>query len=283
MRLVVTGAGGMLGQEVVGISTGVHEILAFDHASLDIGDAAAVSATLDASGAECIINCAAYTAVDNCESNTETAYRINSDGPANLAAVAHRLGARLVHVSTDYVFDGTKPTPYVETDKTNPQSVYGASKLSGEHAVLELGHAGIVARTAWVFGQHGANMVKTVLRIKDTVPTLSFVDDQRGSPTSAADLATMLIALADSKHSGLFHVTNAGNVSWFEFVQQILALTGDDPARVLPIKTSDLSPPRPAPRPANSVLDNAALRACGLAPLRSYEAALADVITQLTI
>jgi dTDP-4-dehydrorhamnose reductase len=281
MRLLVTGAGGMLGREVVEFAGAQHQVIALDRVALDIGEKGAVRAAIESCRPDAIVNCAAFTAVDACETEVDQAYRVNRDGPANLAAAAEVVGARLIHVSTDYVFDGTKTTPYVETDPTNPQSVYGASKLAGEHAVLALGDRALVARTAWVFGQHGANMVKTVLRVKDTVPILRFVDDQHGSPTSAADLATMLVRLADSDASGVFHVTNQGNVSWFEFVQEILRQTGDDPSRVQPISTADLDPPRPAPRPANSVLDNRALRAAGIRLLRNYETALADVLDQV--
>jgi dTDP-4-dehydrorhamnose reductase len=283
MRLLVTGAGGMLGREVVDHASGACEaVVGCDRAALDVGDAAAVSAVVGEVRPDAIVNCAAFTAVDRCETEVDTAYRVNRDGVAYLAAAAQRVGARVVHVSTDYVFDGTKATGYVETDAPNPQSVYGASKLAGEAALFAaLPDGSLVVRTAWVFGQHGANMVKTVLRVKDTSPTLRFVDDQRGSPTSAADLAQVLVRLAGSTVTGVVHATNAGAVSWFEFVREILRQCGDDPGRVEPISSADLDPPRPAPRPANSVLDNRTLRALGWPALRPYEAALADVLAQL--
>jgi dTDP-4-dehydrorhamnose reductase len=173
----------------------------------------------------------------------------------------------VVYVSTDYVFDGTKPTPYLEWDPTNPQSVYGASKLAGEH---ELDPGSTVVRTSWVCGRYGQNMVKTILRAAQANPELSFVDDQRGHPTFAQDLATMIVRLATERRPGTFHVTNQGAVSWFEFAQAVMAAGGHDPERVRAITTADLDPPRPAPRPANSVLDNAALRLSGIELLPDY-------------
>jgi dTDP-4-dehydrorhamnose reductase len=168
------------------------------------------------------------------------------------------VGAHLAYVSTDYVFDGTKASPYVEWDLPNPLSVYGRSKLAGER---ELGPQSTIVRTSWVCGRYGANMVKTVLRLLAAGQTpLRFVDDQHGCPTIASDLATKLVALALERRPGTFHVTNQGATTWFEFVRAIVGFAGGDPEAVLPIATAELDPPRPAPRPFNSVLDNAALR-----------------------
>jgi dTDP-4-dehydrorhamnose reductase len=282
VRLLVTGAGGMLGREVAAEAERAgHDTIAADRKALDITDRDAVLAALRGARPDVVINAAAFTAVDACETEHRTAFLVNGTAVGHLVAAIDEIGARLVHVSTDYVFDGSKPEPYVEDDPPNPASAYGASKLAGEQAAAELGDHAVVARTAWVFGQHGANMVKTVLRVKDNVPVLRFVDDQRGSPTSAADLATMLVRLAEGGRGGLFHVTNQGAVSWYEFVREILRQTGDDPARVEAITTAQLDPPRPAPRPANSVLDNAALRAAGEPLLPPYEDALARVLHQL--
>ncbi len=186
----------------------------------------------------------------------------------------------MLHVSTDYVFDGTKLDPYVEWDRTNPQSVYGRSKLGGEAEVLAYPGASVV-RTSWVCGEHGNNMVKTVLKLAER-PELAFVDDQRGSPTFTADLAVAIRRLAVERRPGVFHVTNQGAVSWYEFVQAILESAGHDPAKVRPIKTDDLDPPRPAPRPANSVLDNAALRLSDLPLLPHYRESLDRLVARLT-
>ena len=190
----------------------------------------------------------------------------------------------MVHVSTDYVFDGTKKAgPYHEWDTTNPQSVYGRSKLGGEAELAAVGAT--IVRTSWVCGYVGANMVKTVLRVASAGDgPLRFVEDQIGHPTFAADLASMLVRLGVERRPGLFHVTNQGAVSWYQFVRDILAAAGHDPARVEPIRTvGDLDPPRPAPRPANSVLDDAALRLCGLALLPHYHEPLAALVKRLVV
>jgi dTDP-4-dehydrorhamnose reductase len=192
---------------------------------------------------------------------------------------ASRVGAHVVHVSTDYVFDGTKLDPYVEWDRTNPQSAYGRSKLGGELEVQAY-PGSCVVRTAWVCGEHGNNMVKTVLKLAER-PELAFVDDQRGSPTFTADLALAIRRLAAERRPGTFHVTNQGAVSWYEFVRDILAAAGHDPGKVRPIKTEDLDPPRPAPRPANSVLDNAALRLSDLPLLPHYRESLDRLVDRL--
>jgi dTDP-4-dehydrorhamnose reductase len=188
----------------------------------------------------------------------------------------------VVHVSTDYVFDGTKLDPYVEWDRPNPQSAYGRSKWGGEQEVgAGAGSGHTIVRTSWVCGEHGGNMVKTVLRLAER-PELAFVDDQRGCPTFTADLAVAVRRLAVERRPGTFHVTNQGDVSWYEFVQAILASAGHDPGKVRPIKSDDLDPPRPAPRPANSVLDNAALRLSGLPLLPHYRESLDRLVTRLT-
>jgi dTDP-4-dehydrorhamnose reductase len=180
-------------------------------------------------------------------------------------------------VSTDYVFDGTKPTPYVEWDPTAPASAYGRSKRGGE---LEVDPASTIVRTAWVCGVHGRNMVKTVLGLRDK-PELAFVDDQRGSPTFTDDLAAAIRRLAVTRLPGTFHVTNQGDTTWYGFVREILEAAGSDPDKVRPITTAELDPPRPAPRPANSVLDNAALRLGGLPLLPHYRDALSRTVEAL--
>jgi dTDP-4-dehydrorhamnose reductase len=229
-----------------------------------------------------IVNCAAFTAVDACETEVERAFKVNALGVRNLAEACALERAHLVSVSTDYVFDGSKPEPYHEWDPPGPKSVYGASKLAGEReAVALLGPACTIARTAWVCGRYGSNMVKTVLRVAATADKpLTFVDDQRGCPTFADDLATMLYRFAIDRRPGLFHVTNQRAVSWYEFVDEILRAAGS-PARVEPITTADLQPPRPAPRPANSVLDNLALRLSGIELLPDHGEALARCVKAL--
>ena len=281
MKLLVTGAAGQLGVDVVQHARSLgDDVVALDRAALDITDVDAVRDLLEAVRPDAVVNAAAYTAVDACETNESQAFAVNADAVGHLSAACELVGAHLVHVSTDYVFDGTLDRPYREDDRTNPQSVYGRSKLAGEHAA---GPGAAVARTSWVCGEHGNNMVKLVLRLASNPDQrLAFVDDQRGHPTFTADLAPALHLLASDRRTGIHHVTNQGAVSWYEFVREILAASGDDPDRVRPIATADLAPPRPAPRPANSVLDNAAWRAAGLPMLRNFRDPLAELVAKLT-
>ena len=281
MKLLVTGAGGQLGVDLAAhaVSLG-DDVVGLDKAALDITDPVAVRELLVATRPDAVINAAAYTAVDACETNEALAFAVNADAVGHLSAACELVDAHFVHVSTDYVFDGTLDRPYREDDATNPQSVYGKSKLAGEHAA---GDAAAVVRTSWVCGEHGNNMVKLVLRLAaDPDQALAFVDDQRGHPTFTADLAPALRRLAADRRIGIHHVTNQGAVSWYEFVREILAASGHDPDRVRPIATADLDPPRPAPRPANSVLDNAVWRAAGLPMLRDFRAPLAELVARLT-
>ncbi|CAB4927172.1 MAG: dTDP-4-dehydrorhamnose reductase [Actinobacteria bacterium] len=280
MRVLITGAGGQVGRELVELlgSRAQHEVFGFDHSGLDIGNRDAVLASITSISPDLIINPAAWTAVDACESDTDRAYRINALAVRHIAEAARRVGAHVVHVSTDYVFNGSKDAPYVEWDTPDPRSVYGASKLAGE---LELGPESTIVRTSWVCGFHGGNMVKTILRLAGEHETLSFVDDQRGHPTFADDLAVMIERLGVERRPGVFHVTNQGAVSWFEFAGEVLRCAGLDPERVRPVATADLLPARPAPRPANSVLDNAALRLSGLALLDDYRVPLERLVARL--
>ena len=281
MRLVVTGAGGQLGHDVVAhAERGGDEVIALDRAALDITDAAAARRLIGELRPDGVINAAAYTAVDACETNEDHAFAVNATAVGHLAAACRDVGAHLVHVSTDYVFDGTLDRPYREDDATNPQSAYGRSKLAGE---VLAGPEAAIARTSWVCGEHGDNMVKLVLRLAaDPERQLAFVDDQRGHPTFTADLAPALHRLAVDRRRGIHHLTNQGAVSWYEFVREILAAAGHDPDRVRPISTADLDPPRPAPRPANSVLDNAVWRAAGLPMLRDFRDPLAELVATLS-
>jgi len=283
VRALVTGAGGQLGREVEAAlrSSRHHEVLALSHAELDVADRERVLQVCAEWRPEVVINAAAFTAVDRCETEPGTAYAANALGPRNLAEAARLTGAHLLHVSTDYVFDGTSPDPYREWDEPRPLSVYGRSKLAGEREVL-LGLPGAaVVRTSWVCSRHGSNMVKTVLRLAASAGPLRFVDDQRGCPTFADDLAGMLVRLAISRTPGVFHVTNQGDTTWYGFAREVLAAAGEDPGRVEPIKTAELHPPRPAARPANSVLDNAALRLLGIPLLPLYHEPLQRTVKAL--
>jgi dTDP-4-dehydrorhamnose reductase len=280
VKVFVTGAGGQVGHEIV-TAFADHEVIACDHAALDITDRDMVLAAVTTVAPDAIVHAAAWTAVDACEDDPDRAFRVNALGTRHVTEGARRVGAHLCTFSTDYVFDGTKSSPYVEWDTPDPQSVYGRSKLASEHEAAAWTETTIV-RISWVCGQHGSNMVKTILRLAGEHDTLRFVDDQRGHPTFADDAATVVRRLVVDRRPGCFHVTNQGAVSWYEFARAVLESAGADPDRVEPITTADLDPPRPAPRPANSVLDNAALRASGIPLLPDYRTALDRLVGTLT-
>jgi dTDP-4-dehydrorhamnose reductase len=297
--VLVTGGNGQLGRDVRDVLAGAVpdggvlpverlpgdlEVLSTDIDNLDVVNRTAVGEAFESFRPQVVIHGGAFTAVDACESDPDTAFAVNALGTRHVAEAARRVGAHLLYVSTDYVFDGTLDRPYVEWDTTNPQSVYGRSKLGGELEVAAVsGGDATVVRTAWVSGAHGANMVKTVLRLASASPdgTLRFVDDQHGTPTFTADLATAVVGLALGRRPGTFHVTNQGETTWFGFARATLAAAGLDPDRVEPIATGDLDPPRPAPRPANSRLDNAALRLSGLDLLPEWTASLTRLVEVL--
>jgi dTDP-4-dehydrorhamnose reductase len=283
VRLLVTGAGGQLGRDVVGFAEASgDDVVGVDHATVDVSDRDAVLGAITSWRPDAVIHSAAWTAVDACEADPGRAFTANALAVRWVAEGCHRVDAHLVHVSTDYVFDGWLDRPYHEWDPPNPQSVYGASKRAGEVEALAFGLAATVVRTSWLCGEHGSNVVRTVLdQAARSESTLSFVDDQRGCPTLTADLAQMLRRLALDRRSGLYHVTNQGAVTWYQFAREVLAAAGHDPARVQPIATAELDPPRPAPRPANSVLDNAALRGAGIPLLRDFREPLAELIAKL--
>jgi dTDP-4-dehydrorhamnose reductase len=248
------------------------------HATLDISQPDQVLDCVLAAKPQFIVHAAAWTAVDACEADKEKAFAVNGTATASLVSAAEKVGARVAYVSTDYVFDGQKKSPYVETDTVNPQSVYGASKLAGEQALRDID---LIVRISWVCGFHGANMVKTILRIAAAQPELTFVNDQIGNPTFADDAAAMIATLVEHEQQGIFHVTNQGAVSWHSFAQEVLRAAGLDPARVLPVLTADLQPPRPAPRPANSVLENKALAQAGFTLLDDFRIPLARLVQRL--
>jgi dTDP-4-dehydrorhamnose reductase len=281
MKVLVTGAAGQLGTELVEVfQRGGHEVLGTTHATLDISQPGQVQECVASVKPQFIVHAAAWTAVDACESDKEKAFAVNGTATASLVAAAEKVGARVAYVSTDYVFDGSKSSPYVETDAVNPQSVYGASKLAGEQALRPID---LIVRISWVCGFHGANMVKTILRIAAAQPELTFVNDQIGNPTFADDASGMIATLVEHEQQGIFHVTNQGAVSWHGFAQEVLRAAGLDPARVLPVLTADLQPPRPAPRPANSVLENKALAQAGFTLLDDFRIPLARLVQRLSL
>lgn len=281
-RWLVTGARGQLGSDLLRVLDG-QDVTGLGRAELDVTDLAAVRDAI--AGFDVVVNAAAYTAVDAAETDVEGARAGNEVGPANLARACQESGAVLVHVSTDYVFDGTATEPYDEDAPTGPRSVYGETKLAGERAVLASGARAYIVRTAWVYGQTGGNFVKTMARLEKAHETVSVVDDQRGSPTWSRHLAGALVELATSDApGGIYHCTGGGDTTWFGFTQAIFAELGADPERVTPT-TSDAYP-RPAPRPAYSVLGDRRWREAGLTPMPHWRDALheafATVGTELT-
>jgi dTDP-4-dehydrorhamnose reductase len=264
MKALVTGAGGQLATELAAAPPPGWTVEAISEADLDIRDAAAVSAAVTRAGPDLILNAAAYTAVDRAESQVDTAFAVNRDGAAHLARAAAAVGARMAHVSTDFVFDGRSGRPYRPDDTPEPLGVYGASKLAGEIEVLRQAPEALVLRTAWVYSPHGSNFLKTMLRLMAERGEVRVVADQVGAPTSAADLAQALWGLCLAGASGVHHFTNAGVASWYDFAQAIgedahaLGLLVTAP-RVIPITTADY--PTPARRPAFSVLETSSARA----------------------
>ena len=277
MKFLVTGANGQLATDLIRLCLkGGDEVVGLSRNQLDITDRDAVRAAIIGISPEVVVNCAAWTAVDACEGDPERAHLINGAAVGILGQTASEHGSHLVQISTDYVFDGEKTGPYVEDDPTNPQSVYGHSKLAGEVAAHEV--SGAVIRTSWVCSSYGGNMVATVLRLANEHPVMRFVSDQRGHPTFTSDLAAAVRQIGRDRLTGTLHVTNSEPVSWFEFAQAVLVAAGEDPARVEPILTRDLLPARPAKRPTNSVLSNRVYEDLGYKPLRDFREPLAEVI-----
>ncbi len=298
MRVLVTGAGGQLGSDLVDAFGGAvppggdanraatgrlgsrpsWQVVGADRSKLDVSDRDEVMAAVEGVRPDVVVHAGAWTAVDACESDPHRAFAVNAMGTRNVAEAARRYGAHVVYVSTDYVFDGTADRPYHEWDRPNPLSVYGQSKLGGE-SVLD--NSSTVVRTSWVCGARGKNMVKTALALAEGEGSLRFVDDQRGCPTFTADLAGAILVLATARLPGVFHVTNQGATSWYEFVRAVLETAGFDSSRVQPISTDDLQPPRPAPRPANSVLENSALQMAGFDLLPHWQDALERMLSAI--
>jgi dTDP-4-dehydrorhamnose reductase len=291
MRVLVTGASGQVGTDLVdalagrvpvgGTSTallggapvgrGEFDVVALGHAQLAVDDAEAVDAAVDAARPEVVVHLAAYTAVDRAEVEPELAHAANATGTANVVAAAERVGAHVVYTSTDYVFDGTKPTDYLEGDATCPRSVYGRTKLDGELACTM---DATIARVSWVAGFHGRNIVKLAAERARMGEPMRFVDDQRGCPSFAADLAAGIVTLVRDRPRGVVHLTNAGYTTWFGLVRAVVAAVGGDVETVTAIPTSALDPQPLAPRPTNSVLAPGRLRVEGYDLLPPWEEAM---------
>lgn len=279
---LVTGAAGMLGQDLVGVLRGQgEEVTGLTRADLDITDEAAVREAVTGYRPQVVINCAAWTAVDDAETQEAQALAVNGHGAANMAAACRTVGARLVQVSTDYVFSGDATKPWAEDDLPAPRSAYGRTKLAGEQAVLsQLPYTGYVARTAWLYGEYGSNFVRTMIRLEASQPTVDVVTDQLGQPTWSRDVAYQLVALARADaRPGIYHATSSGQTSWFRLAQEVFRLIGADPDRVRPTTSSRYR--RPAPRPAYSVLGHGTWAAAGIAPIQDWQKALRQAISSL--
>ena len=271
MKILLTGRNGQVGSELQAL---LQPAVATDRAVLDLADSEAIRRLVRDTKPDVIINAAAYTAVDKAESEPDVAMRINGAAPGILAEEAKRGGTLLVHYSTDYIFDGTKRSPYLETDTTNPMSVYGRTKLEGEARIHASGCRHLILRTAWVYGR-GGNFVRAILRQAEKGAPLRVVNDQIGAPTWARDIATVTSDLLKKGADGTFNVSAAGSASWHEVALEILRIVGRR-AEVKPVSTAEYA--AKAPRPAYSVLDNGKLRATGVAPIDHWRGRLVEHI-----
>lgn len=276
----VTGAAGMLGREILAAvrDRGVRAV-GWGRDDFDVTDRDAVRRAITAARPRAVIHAAAWTDVDGCEADPDRALLVNGTGTIHVAAACREAGARLVVLSTDYVFSGESSDPYVESDPTAPLSAYGRSKVAAEEAALTLGADGVVARTAWLYAHHGRNFLRTMLRLADGPGEIRVVDDQWGTPTFASDVAPRLLDLAAAAASGIFHLTNGGRVTWHGFAERIFGTTGRrTPVRA--VTTAEF--PRPAPRPRWSVLADTRLAAAGIEPMPPWEDALARCVERLS-
>ena len=274
-RWLVTGAGGMLGRDVLAALEGA-DVTALARADLDITDPVAVQAAVAAS--DVVVNCAAWTAVDDAETQEGAAFAVNAVGPQLLARACAATGARLVQISTDYVFAGDATTPYPVDAPAAPRSAYGRTKVAGEWAVrAELPHGHWILRTAWLYGAHGPSFVRTMARLEAERESVDVVDDQQGQPTWTRDLAERIVALVEADApAGTYHACASGQTSWHGLAAEVFTRLGADPARVRP--TTSAAFVRPAPRPAFSVLDLTAWDKAGLAPMRDWREALREAV-----
>lgn len=280
MKILITGANGLLGHELSSLLKD-HTLILLSHSQLDISDSESVNKQIDSSSPDIIINSAAYTQVDACETNYDLAFQSNAIGPKNLAIKCKQLGIPLIHISTDYVFEGNekKNSPLVENDKLGPKTVYGKTKLEGEKMVQENCEKYFILRTAWLYGE-GKNFVKTMLSLSKKNKELKVVNDQIGSPTYAKDLAKAIKEIIEKKSDkyGIYHVTNKGEVSWYEFAKKIFEIKNIE-IKVNPCTSEEF--PRPAPRPHYSVLSNQKWIDAGFTPMRDYEEALNEYLNSL--
>jgi len=278
LKILITGANGQLGRELTKQYSGKNvELILTDVADLDITNVQNVYEFVNEKRPDVIINCAAHTAVDKCETDVDNAYKINAIGPRNLAQAATGIGAEIVQVSTDYVFDGEIETELTEFHEVNPQTVYGKTKLEGENVVRNLNPKHYIVRTAWLYGD-GNNFVKTMINLSKTNKVLKVVNDQHGTPTSTVDLARVIIKLIEDKNYGLFHCTCKGACTWYDFAKEIFRLCNID-VEVIPCTTEEF--PRPAKRPAYSVLKNYMLELTTGDITRTWQEAIKEYIEEI--
>jgi dTDP-4-dehydrorhamnose reductase len=279
---LIAGAGGMLGMDLAAALARAREsAVALRHSDLDIRDQDAVAGAMRRYRPDTVVNCAAWTAVDAAEADERAALAVNGEAAGTLAHACARFGARLVHISSDYVFSGSATQPYAEDSVTGPINAYGRTKLAGEHAVLDAGPA-IIMRTAWLYGANGPSFVRTMVRLAGERETIDVVDDQHGQPTWTADLADQVImAVSSGLPDGIYHAANTGMTTWYGLAREVFTLLGADPARIRPVTSEKF--PRPAERPRYSALGQAGWTAAGLSPMRNWRAALSSAWPHLPI
>lgn len=280
--MLVTGATGQLGSDVVSLFQKVgHTVIACDRNLLDITDESACLKTLNEYKPDTVLHCAAYTAVDLAEQEVDAAYAVNATGTRNMVLASERVGAKFCYISTDYVFDGKSENPYHEYDNTNPQTIYGKSKRAGEILVQSLSSAYFIVRTSWLYGMHGNNFVKTMLRLAEVRPVINVVNDQKGSPTYTVDLAGFLLELIQTERYGIYHTSNTESCTWYEFAKAIFAELESVSEKRYSVKVNPCTTeefPLPAPRPRNSVMDHLSIRTNGLTDLRPWREGLRDFL-----
>lgn len=275
MKILITGSNGMLGHDLIEVLKDNHELILTTSKTLDITDKESTIECIRENKPDVVINSAAYTDVDGCETNQDLAYAVNGEGVRNLALGCKEVDCPLVHVSTDYVFDGTARDPIEEDGEIGPISIYGKSKLKGEEAILEILDKYFIVRTAWLYGINGKNFPKTMLELAENHPEITVVYDEVGTPTYTPDLAYGISQLIETDYYGIYHLTNSGSCSWCEFAKYIFEIADRD-VNVIPVTASEFS--RPAPRPAYSVLKNKRWIDNGFEPLRDYKEAIKEYI-----
>ena len=278
MKILITGSNGMLGHDLIDVLKNNHELILTTSKNLDITNKEEVFTVIGDKNPDIIINSAAYTDVDGCEENQDTAFSVNGDGVKNLAFACKKFNCILVHISTDYVFNGENTRPWVEDDEIGPISVYGKSKLKGEESILEILDKYFIIRTAWLYGINGKNFPKTMLELAENHDEVKVVYDEVGTPTYTPDLVKAISKLINTDYFGIYHITNSGSCSWCEFSKYIFEIAKKD-IKVIPVTASEFA--RAASRPHYSVLENKKWVENGFKPLRSYKDAIKEYLELL--